>query len=162
VDESTLESVLHQTRDITHALQSTQLFKSVHPEIMKSQRPDATVRDVDVLFRVQERGRLFLKSSTEVGNGEASAVCLVWMVEIVVIDPSHPECKHPNRKRLWWCRNPRRECIPWNTDQKVLQTRSQRTIDSRYVNARRVVHIRTRSRQHGLGELERSTKSLQS
>ena len=77
VDESTLESVLHQTRNITHALQSTQLFKSIHPEIMRSQRPDATVRDVDVLFRVKERGRLYLRSSTEVGNGEASAVCPV-------------------------------------------------------------------------------------
>ena len=77
MDESTLESVLHQTRDITHALQSTHLFKSVHPEVIRSQRPGATARDVDVLFRVQERGRLYLKSSTEVGNGEASAVCLV-------------------------------------------------------------------------------------
>lgn len=77
VDESTLESVLHQTRNVTHALQSTQLFKSIHPEIIRSQQPDATVRDVDVLFRVKERGRLYLRSSTEVGNGEASAVCPV-------------------------------------------------------------------------------------
>ena len=93
MDESTLESVLHQTRNITHALQNTQLFKNVHPQIMRSQRPDATVRDVDVLFRVQERGRLYLRSSTEVGNGEASAVCLVWIEEIVVIDPLGPRAQ---------------------------------------------------------------------
>ncbi|KDQ10350.1 hypothetical protein BOTBODRAFT_178207 [Botryobasidium botryosum FD-172 SS1] len=71
VETPTLENVLHQVRGISHTLQLTDIFSSVEPTIAKSTAPLSTNKDVDVVFKCRERGRLFIKSSTEVGNGEA-------------------------------------------------------------------------------------------
>ncbi|KAG8815326.1 hypothetical protein FRC17_000744 [Serendipita sp. 399] len=71
--ESTLETVLHKTKEITYALARTQLFKNIVPEIETPQSALAGIDEVDLVFRCEERGRLSLKSSTEVGNGDASA-----------------------------------------------------------------------------------------
>jgi hypothetical protein len=73
-DESTLETVLHQTRLIGNALARTQLFKQVIPELQTPKDVMASVEDVDVVFKVEERGRFSLKSATEVGDGDATAV----------------------------------------------------------------------------------------
>lgn len=75
-NESTLETVLHQTRLIGNALARTQLFKKIVPELEIPKDDMASVEDVDVVFRVEERGRLSLKSATEVGDGDATAVSL--------------------------------------------------------------------------------------
>ncbi|KAF9239247.1 surface antigen-domain-containing protein [Melanogaster broomeanus] len=61
--QPTLHTVLHTTRAISHTLTSTDLFRSL----------TARIERIDLVFNVKERGRFFLKSSTEVGNGEGSA-----------------------------------------------------------------------------------------
>jgi outer membrane protein insertion porin family len=73
-DDSTLETVLHQTRQITYALARTELFKNIEPKLEIPHDVLASVHDVDIVFRCEERGRLSLRSATEVGNGDASAV----------------------------------------------------------------------------------------
>jgi len=37
----------------------------------------ANTGDVDVVFRTREKGRYFLKTTTEMGNGEGNAVCVL-------------------------------------------------------------------------------------
>ena len=44
------------------------------PEIETPLDPLAKANAVDLVFHCEERGRLSLKSATEVGNGDASAV----------------------------------------------------------------------------------------
>lgn len=72
-EDPTLESVLHQTRQITYALARTDLFKNIVPELQTPKDPLASIHDVDIVFKCEERGRLSLKSATEVGNGDATA-----------------------------------------------------------------------------------------
>jgi outer membrane protein insertion porin family len=68
------ESVLHATRDIGHYLVQSDLFQTVHARLEPSVEPTAKPGDIDVIFTTRERPRFFLKTSTEVGNGEGNAV----------------------------------------------------------------------------------------
>ncbi|GJJ11440.1 hypothetical protein Clacol_005673 [Clathrus columnatus] len=69
----TLESVLHTTRRIADLLVQTDIFSSVNPTLVKSRDPLATDKDVDVVFKCKERGRMFLQTATEIGNNEGTA-----------------------------------------------------------------------------------------
>lgn len=73
-ETKTLGDVLKTTRDVSDALRAWDIFKSVEAGLEQAQYPMATSRDVDLLLKVQEKGRLYLKTSTDVGNGEGSAV----------------------------------------------------------------------------------------
>jgi outer membrane protein insertion porin family len=73
-DESTLQSVLLKVRNIGHTLQETGLFHYVNATIESARDVTAPVHDVDLVFKTKERGRLQLKTSTEFGNQEGSAV----------------------------------------------------------------------------------------
>ncbi|KAI0000630.1 surface antigen-domain-containing protein [Russula compacta] len=70
---SSFESVLRATRDIGHYLVQADLFQSVHARLEPSADRAAKPNDVDVIFSTRERPRLFLKTSTEVGNSEGNA-----------------------------------------------------------------------------------------
>ncbi|KAA1476565.1 hypothetical protein DENSPDRAFT_843549 [Dentipellis sp. KUC8613] len=72
-DVSTFGSVLKATRDIGHILQETDIFSDVNAKIERSREPRAGPNDVDVIFQTREKGRYFLKTSTEVGNNEGNA-----------------------------------------------------------------------------------------
>jgi outer membrane protein insertion porin family len=70
----TLLNALHTSRHINAALNSTGIFASVVPTIEPSPSPYAAPHDYALHFRVRERGRFFLKSSTDVGsNNDGSA-----------------------------------------------------------------------------------------
>ena len=73
-DESTLQAVLLTTRNIGHTLQETGLFHHVNAALEPTRDVTAPVHDVDLVFKTKERGRLQLKTSTEFGNQEGSAV----------------------------------------------------------------------------------------
>lgn len=73
--QSNLGSVLHTARRISHTLQETDLFHSVEAKIEKARNVLADDGDVDIVFKAREKGRLYLNSSTELGNNEGSAVC---------------------------------------------------------------------------------------
>jgi outer membrane protein insertion porin family len=76
-ERTTLQDVLLKARDIGHILQATDLFQSVNAVIEPSRDALAAAEDVDIVFKTREKGRFFLKTSTEFGNNEGSAVsCL--------------------------------------------------------------------------------------
>lgn len=84
-DESTLQSVLLATRNIGHTLQESGLFHYVNAGLEPTRDVTAPAQDVDLVFKTKERGRLQLKTSTEFGNQEGSAVRGV-LCECDVID----------------------------------------------------------------------------
>jgi outer membrane protein insertion porin family len=84
-DESTLQSVLLKARDIGHTLQATDLFQSVYAVVEPSRDPLAAAQDVDLVFKTREKGRFFLKTSTEFGNSEGSAVRLAIYFQVAVL-----------------------------------------------------------------------------
>ncbi|KAG8746270.1 hypothetical protein FRC10_005519 [Ceratobasidium sp. 414] len=70
----TLTNALHSSRHITSALLSTGIFASVSPTLALSTAPYASPHDYALRLKVRERGRFFLKSSTDVGsNNDGSA-----------------------------------------------------------------------------------------
>ncbi|TFK66342.1 hypothetical protein BDN72DRAFT_844495 [Pluteus cervinus] len=72
-DASDLESLLRTTRYISHRLQETDIFQHVEAKIERARDVLADANDVDIVFKTRERGRLFLNTSTELGNNEGSA-----------------------------------------------------------------------------------------
>ncbi|THH19607.1 hypothetical protein EW146_g1596 [Bondarzewia mesenterica] len=68
-----LASVLRATRDISHVLQRTDLFQSIDVKLERSREALAKENDVDIIFTTREKGRFYMKTSTEVGNNEGSA-----------------------------------------------------------------------------------------
>jgi outer membrane protein insertion porin family len=73
-DEPTLQAVLLKARNIGHTLQETGLFHYVNAALTPTRDVTAPVHDVDLVFTTKERGRLQLKTATEFGNQEGSAV----------------------------------------------------------------------------------------
>lgn len=78
-----LKGVLYTARAISHALQETDLFHSVHAKIERSQDHLAKDGDVDIVFTTREKGRYYLKTATEFGNSEGSLVSIFSSVTII-------------------------------------------------------------------------------
>ena len=70
----TLEDVLRRVHRMSNVLERTDIFHKVTVALERSRSPLAGPNDVDVIFNVRDRPRMFLKGSTETGNGEGSAV----------------------------------------------------------------------------------------
>jgi outer membrane protein insertion porin family len=103
----TFDSVLRTTRDIGHYLVQSDLFQSVHARIEPSLEPAAKPGDVDVVFTAPERSRFFLKTATEVGNSEGTAVCIhrPCPVPTPLTALFSKERNKQNKERVRWCRN---------------------------------------------------------
>lgn len=69
-----LSDILKRTRDLAETLRGFDIFKEVDAGLDESRDGLARPRDVDLILKVQEKGRFFLKTATDVGNGEGSAV----------------------------------------------------------------------------------------
>ncbi len=69
-----LSSILHDARAIGHLLNETDLFNSVFAKVERSREPLAQPNDVELVFQTREKPRMFLKTSTEIGNNEGGAV----------------------------------------------------------------------------------------
>jgi outer membrane protein insertion porin family len=106
---STFESVLHATRDIGHYLVQSDLFHTVHARLEPSAEPSAKPGDVDVIFTTRERPRFFLKTSTEVGNGEGNAVrttsSSLSLLQSSQLSSLLTERDKQDKKFFWWRRN---------------------------------------------------------
>lgn len=74
VEEGTVEDVLRRVARITGVLEQSDIFSSVLPTLERSRSAIAGENDLDLILKVRERSRLFLKGATETGNGEGSAV----------------------------------------------------------------------------------------
>ncbi|KAG5725897.1 SAM50-like protein SpAC17C9.06 [Termitomyces sp. T112] len=70
---SNLDSVLHTSRKISHLLQKTDVFHSIETLIEHPRDASLSTSDVDIVFKVREKGRFFLSTSTELGNNEGNA-----------------------------------------------------------------------------------------
>ncbi|KAF9220729.1 hypothetical protein BS17DRAFT_769068 [Gyrodon lividus] len=81
LSQPTLHTVLHTTRTISHTLTSTDLFRALTARIERAEA--GADGEIDLIFNVKERGRFFLKSSTEVGNGEGSASLTARLTNIL-------------------------------------------------------------------------------
>lgn len=74
-----LEAVLKTTKRISHRLHETDVFQRLEARIERARDVLADPDAVDIVLRAKERGRLYLNSSTELGNNEGSAVgCLFF------------------------------------------------------------------------------------
>ncbi|KAJ9479365.1 Sorting assembly machinery 50 kDa subunit [Pseudozyma hubeiensis] len=71
---TTLPSILALTSSLAGDLDKLDVFRNIEASLAPSIFPGATEEDVDVILACgKPKGRVFLKSSTDVGNGEGSA-----------------------------------------------------------------------------------------
>jgi outer membrane protein insertion porin family len=70
----TLGDLLHLTQSAQRALAPWGIFKQIDVRLEQAQSLLAEKGAVDLVVDVKEAGRLMLKSGTEVGQGEGSAV----------------------------------------------------------------------------------------
>ncbi|KAN0065700.1 hypothetical protein ACQY0O_000830 [Thecaphora frezii] len=70
---TTLPSILKLTGSIVADLTKFDIFNTIDASLAPSFAPGANEEDVDVILSCKPKGRLFLKSSTDIGNGEGSA-----------------------------------------------------------------------------------------
>jgi outer membrane protein insertion porin family len=74
IAEGTLQDVFRRVDRMTGVLERSDIFSSVQATLERSRSPFAGENDVDVVLKVRDRPRMFLKGSTETGNGEGNAV----------------------------------------------------------------------------------------
>jgi outer membrane protein insertion porin family len=72
-EPTTLAGVLAQTRSLTDKLARFDLFSNVSASLEKSPSYFASDDDVDLVISVAEKSRFFLRTATDVGNGEGNA-----------------------------------------------------------------------------------------
>ena len=71
---TTLPSILALTSSLAGDLDKLDVFRNIEASLAPSMHAGATEEDVDVILACgMPKGRVFLKSSTDVGNGEGSA-----------------------------------------------------------------------------------------
>uniref|UniRef100_V5E4R3 Bacterial surface antigen (D15) domain-containing protein n=2 Tax=Kalmanozyma brasiliensis (strain GHG001) TaxID=1365824 RepID=V5E4R3_KALBG len=71
---TTLPSILALTSSLAGDLDKLDVFRTIEATLSPSIFPGATEEDVDIILACgKPKGRVFLKSSTDVGNGEGSA-----------------------------------------------------------------------------------------
>ncbi|GAA5945005.1 SAM complex subunit SAM50 [Sporobolomyces koalae] len=71
----TLKSLLQTTRQLTDHLERLDIFRpgSITPTIVKSDSVLSHKDEVDLVFNVQEQPKYFVRTSTDVGDGEGNA-----------------------------------------------------------------------------------------
>lgn len=70
--QASLSSILALTQSIGMDLSLLDLFNNIDATLQPSKIAHS-VEDVDIVLSCQEKGRYFLKTSTDVGNGEGNA-----------------------------------------------------------------------------------------
>ena len=142
-NESTLQSVLLKARNIGHTLQETDLFHNVNATLEPTRDVTAPVRDVDLVFKTKERGRLQLKTSTEFGNQEGSAVRGIRNYYGLIsaftflLERGGPPAQCLRRRG-----GPRRPIVLWHTNKEVFSRCTDSPAQSHTLNAWRSVDFR--------------------
>ena len=72
----TLRQVLSKTRSISEDLAKFGIFESIETGLDRSRDVLADPYDVDLVLKVKESSRYFLRTATDVGDGEGNAVSL--------------------------------------------------------------------------------------
>ena len=76
--QSTLRGLLATTRNLTGLLQQFDIYSDVEASLEASPSVLAEKEDVDIVLRVKEASRYFLRTATDIGDGEGNAVSLLW------------------------------------------------------------------------------------
>lgn len=76
----TLRQVLAKTRNLSDDLTKLGIFESVEAGLDKSRDVLADPYDVDLVLKVKEASRYFLRTATDVGDGEGNAVS--WLLSL--------------------------------------------------------------------------------
>ena len=144
---STFRDVLGTTTAISRALSATGLFRSHSVRIQPAE--NGSDAHVDLVYNVHERGRFFVKTSTELGDGEGNAASILSLS----LSAHSPllVARGPSHKSLWLCR-----CF---LPQRILghqdQTRVRRVIvlprHTRHVLSRLLQPCRNRARTRRTG-----------
>ncbi|EGU11144.1 DEAD/DEAH box helicase domain protein [Rhodotorula toruloides ATCC 204091] len=71
--EITLRSLLHATRDLTATLEKFDIYRGIEASLERSDSVLSEKEDVDIVLRVREAPKYFLRTSTDVGDGEGNA-----------------------------------------------------------------------------------------
>lgn len=69
-----LRTVLDTARELTGLISQFEVFSNVEASIESSPSVLAEAEDVDIVLRVKEAPRFYLRTATDVGNGEGTAV----------------------------------------------------------------------------------------
>lgn len=72
--QQTLRTLLQATRDLSSTLEHFDLFRGVDATIERSDSVLAERDDVEIVLRVVEAPKYFLRTATDVGDGEGNAV----------------------------------------------------------------------------------------
>lgn len=78
---STLRDVLRKTRDLTDTLEKFDIFSEVEAGLESSRGILADEQDVDLVVKVKEASRYFVRTATDVGDGEGNAVSAALFAE---------------------------------------------------------------------------------
>lgn len=110
---STFQNVLDSTAAISRSLTATGLFRTHSVRILPAE--DGSDAHVDLVYNVQERGRFFIKTSTELGDGEGNAASILS----VLCPRTHSALvtRGSSHKPLWLCRRPLPQRLLGNQDQ---------------------------------------------
>ncbi|GAA5984773.1 hypothetical protein JCM10908_003498 [Rhodotorula pacifica] len=71
--QQTLRSLLKATRQLSETLESFDIYRGVEATLERSDSAFAEREDVDIVLRVKEAPKYFLRTATDVGDGEGSA-----------------------------------------------------------------------------------------
>jgi outer membrane protein insertion porin family len=74
-----LRDVLKKTRDLTDQLGRFDIFSEIEAGLESSRGALADNKDVDLIIKVKEASRYFVRTATDVGDGEGNAVSPVHL-----------------------------------------------------------------------------------
>lgn len=86
---------MQKTRGFTDALQKLDIFSEIEAGLENAPGVMNDEQDVDLVVKVRESGKYFLKTASDVGDGEGSAVCGAIQV---VHDTSLTPCTSPYQR----------------------------------------------------------------
>ncbi|BGP34898.1 hypothetical protein JCM10296v2_006722 [Rhodotorula toruloides] len=71
--KQTLRSLLQATRNLTSTLEKFDIYRGIEASLERSDSVLSEKEDVDIVLRVREAPKYFLRTSTDVGDGEGNA-----------------------------------------------------------------------------------------
>lgn len=86
-----MKSLLRTTRELTETLEKFDIFRpgTIEPTLVQSDSVLSGRDEVDLVFNVKEQPKYFLRTATDVGDGEGNAVSLfvddsdfLWRAEL--------------------------------------------------------------------------------
>lgn len=111
LEGKTVADVINRSQETAHQLQRFQIFDDVQLLLDRASDTDplAAPGSINVIYRLKERSRLFIKTGTEIGNNEGSMVKLsqhqISTAGIIIAKTRFLEWLFNIAQHLRWCRN---------------------------------------------------------